>query len=64
MEKARKKGLDILRQVSKHTLPFIFRYFAFYVDILFGGCFEEGQGTGNRTIEERWHVLIKQICVA
>ena len=40
MEKARKKGLDILRQVSKHTLPFIFRYFAIYVDILFWGCFE------------------------
>ena len=27
--------LDIPRQVSKHTLPFIFRYFAIYVDILF-----------------------------
>ena len=37
---ARKKGLDIPRQVSKHTLPFIFRYFAIYVDILFLGCFE------------------------
>ena len=37
VEKARKKGLDILRQVSKHTLPFIFRYFAIYVDILFLG---------------------------
>ena len=35
-----KKGLDILRQVSKHTLPFIFRYIAIYVNILFWGCFE------------------------
>ena len=41
MEKARKKGLDILRQVSKHTLPFIFRYFAIYVDILFWGHLEQ-----------------------
>ena len=40
VEKARKKGLDILRQVSKHTLPFIFRYIAIYVNILFWGCFE------------------------
>ena len=30
---------DIPRQVSKHTLPFIFRYFAIYVDILFEGYF-------------------------
>ena len=40
-EKARKKGLDILRQVSKHTSPFIFRYFAIYVDILFWGHLEQ-----------------------
>ena len=33
--KSPKKGLDILRQVSKHTLPFIFRYIAIYVNILF-----------------------------
>ena len=33
--KSPKKGLDIPRQVSKHTLPFIFRYFAIYVNILF-----------------------------
>ena len=29
--------LKINGKVSKHTLPFIFRYFAIYVDILFGG---------------------------
>ena len=34
-QKDEKKGLDILHKVSKHTLPFIFRYFAIYVDILF-----------------------------
>ena len=33
--KSPKKGLDILRQVSKHTLPFILRYIAIYVNILF-----------------------------
>ena len=32
--------VNIPRQVSKHTLPFIFRYIAIYVDILFRGCFE------------------------
>ena len=32
--------VNIPCQVSKHTLPFIFRYFAIYVDILFLGCFE------------------------
>ena len=32
--------VNIPCQVSKHTLPFIFRYFAIYVDILFWGCFE------------------------
>ena len=29
------RWLDIPRQVSKHTSPFIFRYFAIYVNILF-----------------------------
>ena len=29
--------VNIPCQVSKHTLPFIFRYFAIYVDILFLG---------------------------
>ena len=28
--------VNIPCQVSKHTLPFIFRYFAIYVNILFG----------------------------
>ena len=32
--------VNIPCQVSKHTLPFIFRYFAIYVDILFLGYFE------------------------
>ena len=32
--------VNIPCQVSKHTLPFIFRYFAIYVDILFFGYFE------------------------
>ena len=32
--------VNIPCQVSKHTLPFIFRYFAIYVDILFLGFFE------------------------
>ena len=31
--------VNIPCQVSKHTLPFIFRYFAIYVDILFLGYF-------------------------
>ena len=31
--------VNIPCQVSKHTLPFIFRYFAIYVDILFLGFF-------------------------
>lgn len=31
--------VNIPRQASKHTLPFIFRYFAIYVDILFWGYF-------------------------
>ena len=31
--------VNIPCQVSKHTLPFIFRYFAIYVDILFLGVF-------------------------
>ena len=34
---AKNKYLNILAQVSKHTLPFIFRYFAKYVNILFWG---------------------------
>ena len=41
-EDIHKKSLDILSQVSKHTSPFIFRYFTIYVDILFflgGGVF-------------------------
>ena len=29
--------VNIPCQVSKHTLPFIFRYFAIYVNILFWG---------------------------
>ena len=28
-------GIDIPYEVSKHTLPFLFRYFAIYVNILF-----------------------------
>ena len=32
--------VNIPCQVSKHTLRFIFRYFAIYVDILFLGYFE------------------------
>ena len=34
-EKCGFRGVNIPRQVSKHTLPFIFRYFAIYVNILF-----------------------------
>ena len=30
-----KNALNIHCHLSKHTLPFIFRYFAIYVDILF-----------------------------
>ena len=29
------QDVNIPRKVSKHTLPFIFRYFAIYVNILF-----------------------------
>ena len=38
--------VNIPCQVSKHTLPFIFRYFAIYVDILF---FEDVMSPHGRT---------------
>ena len=39
---------DIPCQVSKHTLPFIFRYFAIYVDILFWGCYRRHNSISRR----------------
>ena len=40
--------VDILHEVSKHTLPFIFRYFAIYVDILFHAQFHRGYTVFSR----------------
>ena len=42
------KDVNIPRQVSKHTLPFIFRYFAIYVDILFWGCYRRHNSISRR----------------